>query len=76
MFSECMSFVIREDGVTVVGSAEDADVRLAGDDVLPRHAVINFGTGELCSFLLRVGWPTTLGRRGQYRQLESLHSLL
>eukprot|EP00903_Cladosiphon_okamuranus_P016262 g14998.t1 len=43
MFSECMSFLIREDGVTVVGSAEDADVRLTGDDVLPRHAVINFG---------------------------------
>lgn len=47
MFSECMSFLIREDGVTVVGSAEDADIRLAGDDVLPRHAVINFGPGEL-----------------------------
>lgn len=46
MFSECMSFLIREDGVTVVGSAEGADVRLAGDDVLPRHAVINFGPGE------------------------------
>lgn len=46
MFSECMCFLIREDGVTVVGSAEDADVRLAGDDVLPRHAVINFGPGE------------------------------
>ena len=47
MFSECMSFIVREDGVTVVGSAEDADVRLAGDDVLPRHAVIIFGPGEL-----------------------------
>jgi len=46
MFSECISFPIREDGVTVVGSGADADVRLAGDDVLPRHAVISTEPGE------------------------------
>lgn len=57
MFSECMSFLIRENGVTVVGSAEDADVRLAGDDVLPRHAVINFGPGALQLYRGAVGLP-------------------
>lgn len=63
MFSECMSFLIREDGVTVVGSAEDADIRLAGDDVLPRHAVINFGPGELaCN--KGIGRATPLGGVG------------
>lgn len=56
MFSECMPFLIREDGVTVVGSADDADIRLAGDDVLPRHAVINFGPGEL-AYCKGVGRP-------------------
>lgn len=53
MFSECISFPIREDGITVVGSSEDADVRLAGDDVLPRHAIISTEPGELIGALDR-----------------------
>ncbi|CAM9171464.1 unnamed protein product, partial [Scytosiphon promiscuus] len=41
MFSECVAFPIRDGGTyTVVGSGEDADVQLAGSDVLPRHALI------------------------------------
>ncbi len=46
MFSECISFPIREDGVTVVGNGADVDIRLAGDDVLPRHAIISTEPGE------------------------------
>lgn len=46
MFSECMSFPIHKEGSTLVGSGEDADVRLTGDDILPRHATINFRLGE------------------------------
>ncbi|CAN0361283.1 unnamed protein product, partial [Ectocarpus sp. 12 AP-2014] len=41
LFSECISFPIRKEGApTVVGSGEEADVRLDGDDVLPHHATI------------------------------------
>ncbi|CAM9423277.1 unnamed protein product [Ectocarpus sp. 8 AP-2014] len=40
LFSECISFPIRKEGATVVGSGEAADIRLDGDDVLPHHATI------------------------------------
>lgn len=39
MFSECVAFPITK-GDTVVGSREDSNVRLGGEDILPRHAVI------------------------------------
>lgn len=52
MFSECITFPIRDGGVyTVVGSGEDADVRLAGDDVLPRHAVIRHRPGNAAALV-------------------------
>lgn len=44
MFSECVAFQIPE-GVTVVGSGGDADIRLDGEEVLPRHAVISLRRG-------------------------------
>lgn len=52
MFSECISFPIREEGApTVVGSGEDADIRLDGDDVLPHHATIVLTSGTVCGDL-------------------------
>ncbi|CAM9618566.1 unnamed protein product [Hapterophycus canaliculatus] len=47
MFSECIVFPIRDGGMsTVVGSGEDTDIRLAGGDILPRHAVIKLEPGN------------------------------
>ena len=44
LFSECVAFDIAE-GVTVVGSGGGADIRLDGEEVLPRHAVITLRRG-------------------------------
>ncbi|CAN0092862.1 unnamed protein product [Ectocarpus sp. 6 AP-2014] len=41
LFSECISFPICKEGApTLVGSGEEADIRLDGDDVRPHHATI------------------------------------
>ena len=39
MFSECVAFHIKE-GVTLVGSARGADIRLYGREILSHHAII------------------------------------
>lgn len=39
LFSGCLSFPIME-GVTIMGSGQEADIRLDGEEILPKHAVI------------------------------------